>query len=486
MRGSAGWKQGAIKSGANSQPARLDFRRRFICLPLSPAAQFYHTHGSTRTPLPPLQTSKARAEFHRMFRMKTYLPVFLYFLLAVAIHAQDKPAPAESPAPDAAAVGAAKKRIIGKVNQIIIPRISFREANVSNVLEFLQKRAEALDQDPVPSRRGVNLIFKPGPDIAPGNPAPPETKVTLTLINAPLGDALHYFAILAHLKVTIDSEGVVFESLPAGTGQKDDPLAPDLHGDNSALIAKLRSIVVPSIELHDATLRDGLYYLVRKYMEFDPNSTATGLNGLNFVIKPGPAPAPAPAPAAGGAPGAAPPPEPKMTLLLHNIPLSDAIHYAAILAGMKITVDPRAVVFDPLPAGAPPDAETALQPEGDAPVGHLQGGRKSVITAKLAGIVIPNMDFRDATVLDVVDFLRKTPGVEFDNLQPDLAKQGVNIILVPGPAPAAGATPPFEKKISMSVTNITFGEALRRIADLAGLKVTIDPNAVLLEPKPEK
>ena len=137
------------------------------------------------------------------------------------------------------------------------------------------------------------------------------------------------------------------------------------------------------------------------------------------------------------------------------------------------------------------------------------------IQNKLNHIIIPKIEFRDATVREAVDFL-KQKSHDLDTQEPDPARRGVNIVLkletTPGlsvspaaPAAAAPAVPglpldanaaapvtaaahpiaPSEARITLSLTNIPLSEALRYITNLAGLKVKIDPYAVTIVPLSE-
>jgi len=135
----------------------------------------------------------------------------------------------------------------------------------------------------------------------------------------------------------------------------------------------------------------------------------------------------------------------------------------------------------------------------------------AAIQNKLNTIVIPRVEFKDATVREAIDFL-KTKSRELDIREPDPARRGVNIVLqldnpagapagapadpnapaIPGldagAAPAAGAAAsspainPSEARITLSLTNVPMAEVLRYITTLAGLKVKIDPYAVAVVP----
>jgi general secretion pathway protein D len=147
-------------------------------------------------------------------------------------------------------------------------------------------------------------------------------------------------------------------------------------------------------------------------------------------------------------------------------------------------------------------------------------GGTAQITNKLNTIIIPRIEFRDATLREAIDFLRQQAE---ENDTSGTGKRGVNIVLPPSvtvqrvitppagaaaapaapgapgappagtPAPGAGqaaalpAAPPQERgNITIELNQIPLGEALRYIANQAGLKVKIEPYAVSLVPKTEQ
>ena len=139
-----------------------------------------------------------------------------------------------------------------------------------------------------------------------------------------------------------------------------------------------------------------------------------------------------------------------------------------------------------------------------------------LITNKLNRIVIPKIEFREATVREAIDFL-KQKSRELDTQEPDPTKRGVNIVLkldsgpaiaapapvsgeaaastapaipgldatpaiAPAAAPAGPTTNPADARITLSLSNIPLIEALRYITNLANLKIKIDPYAVAVVP----
>jgi len=133
------------------------------------------------------------------------------------------------------------------------------------------------------------------------------------------------------------------------------------------------------------------------------------------------------------------------------------------------------------------------------------------ITAKLNKIIIPRIEFKDATIREAIDYL-KAKSRDLDD-DPNQQSRGVNIVLkleggyrapasstptaatapvIPGleSAPAAidpslAAVPvgePGSTPITLSLSNVPLIEALRYITDLANLKFKIEPFAVSVVP----
>jgi len=138
------------------------------------------------------------------------------------------------------------------------------------------------------------------------------------------------------------------------------------------------------------------------------------------------------------------------------------------------------------------------------------------ITTKLNTIIIPKIEFRDASAREAIEFLRQQaaendPGAD--------GRKGVDIVLrlntigtraettstttvvapattVPGvspeptaiapcPVPTTIAPPsinPADARITITLNQIPLGEALRYIASQAGLKIKVDPFAVSIMP----
>jgi general secretion pathway protein D len=138
-------------------------------------------------------------------------------------------------------------RISNKLNTIIIPKIEFRDASIREAMDFLRQQAAANDPNPE-GRRGVDIVLRlnqiggtpvqPAPAslapipgaatssdedeedepaaaptpvmVAPAPPtiAPTDARITITLNEIPLGEALRYVASQAGLKVKVEPYAV--------------------------------------------------------------------------------------------------------------------------------------------------------------------------------------------------------------------------------------------------------------------------------------
>jgi general secretion pathway protein D len=156
-----------------------------------------------------------------------------------------------------AAIGAQRNlggtaQINNKLNTIIIPRIEFRDATIREAIDFLRQQAEENDTSGT-GKRGVDIVLRmvplgqvaapPAPVAPAGSPVPPTTaapgapgtagapaggttpgtapgaarpvapissepRITITLNQIPLGEALRYIAAQAGLKVKVEPYAV--------------------------------------------------------------------------------------------------------------------------------------------------------------------------------------------------------------------------------------------------------------------------------------
>lgn len=297
------------------------------------------------------------------------------------------------------------------------------------------------------------------------------------------------------------------------------------------------SIVIPRVEFRETSLRDALAFLKEKSVELDTTETDPARKGINIVEKNA-----LPSPAN----------NPKITLSLKQVPLSAALGYAASQAGLRYTVDPQSgsVVLkstedgDPLivkeykmpvefladrdghqqkaqkflestgVVSFPPGSTAAYIPDhqklvvrntesniqtvtqimnavlpqnSGADIAEKQQ-EQAFIREKLDSIIIPQIDFKDASVKEAVDFLNKktaeTPGPRSSvhiEIAPDT---GLNAEPISPALPEASPQPTSrlpEEKITLTLTDIPLGVAIDYATKLANKKMKVEPYAVVVE-----
>lgn len=112
----------------------------------------------------------------------------------------------------------------------------------------------------------------------------------------------------------------------------------------ATLKRKLDSIVIPKLELRNATVREAIDYLKKKSVEADGTSPA-GERGANIVLKTETRDKEEAAALAAPAGSAT---DPRITLSLTNIPLTEALKYVTGVANLKYKVEPYAVAVVPI------------------------------------------------------------------------------------------------------------------------------------------
>ncbi len=189
-----------------------------------------------------------------------------------------------------------------RVQQIVIPRVEWRQTALREALGFLQQKGRATD----PEQRGVNIVLLPPPFEPP--------TVTLAAQDIPLTDVLRSAAGQTNTEVRYRPTAIVLA--PPGSAEPR-PLAEGLG-------AKANSILLPKVEFRDSTLHDGVEFFRRKARSLDPQG-----EGVNIVLQDG----------AGS--------EAKVSILLTDIPLGEALQYFAEQAGYEVVTDAAALTVRP-------------------------------------------------------------------------------------------------------------------------------------------
>ncbi len=113
-----------------------------------------------------------------------------------------------------------------------------------------------------------------------------------------------------------------------------------------------------------------------------------------------------------------------------------------------------------------------IDPATGKPVDPIPAPKKSPLQTKLDTIVIPQIQFSDATLEEAVAFLRQK-SADLDTTTTDPNQKGVNMIVKAG-----GNTP--EVRITLDLKNIPLGEALKYVAQLSNLRLVVERYAVTL------
>ncbi|MBU6303056.1 MAG: type II and III secretion system protein [Verrucomicrobia bacterium] len=150
----------------------------------------------------------------------------------------------------------------------------------------------------------------------------------------------------------------------------------------------------------------------------------------------------------------------------------------------------------------------SVDPPGETAGPTLTQDGIGYINEKLKNIIIPEIEFAQTPFADAIEFLREKSR-ELDDLEPDPAKKGVNIIDPPSSGGAAaapvaptGGVPGFDDPtapaasmgggagsttlIDLKVTQIPLVDALRYVTEKARLKFKVEPNAVKIIPLTEQ
>jgi hypothetical protein len=198
-------------------------------------------------------------------------------------------------------------------------------------------------------------------------------------------EAMRYVTGLANLEFVVTPDALVVQPIGAG-GAAVAPVplpnvaaadAPNGAGAESAALKKAEKIIIPRIELREATLAETVDFLRVKTREIDPDG-----KGINILVK-------------GQVPNSA-----RITLSLTNIPLIEALRYAAGLTEFKLKIEPNVLVLEspnsPDATGSErtkDDAEAALQKQRDALA--INKERLEALKKKLGEVQLSSADLAE-------------------------------------------------------------------------------------------
>ena len=104
-----------------------------------------------------------------------------------------------------------QKPLEQKMRSLMLPKVEFREASITDVVTFLNDTSRELD----PAKKGVNFVLK----LPAGQTGENAPKITLNLRQVPLYDLLRYTTDIAGLSFRAEQNAVVIAPpgmLPTG------------------------------------------------------------------------------------------------------------------------------------------------------------------------------------------------------------------------------------------------------------------------------
>jgi general secretion pathway protein D len=107
------------------------------------------------------------------------------------------------------------------------------------------------------------------------------------------------------------------------------------HSPGAYLTEKMNEIIFPTVNFSGATIEEAIEYLRVKSRDLDTFTDATGVKGVNIILRTGDSPSNA-----------------SITLDLKEVPMSEALRYVTELAQMKFKVEAHAVLVVPLSENA--------------------------------------------------------------------------------------------------------------------------------------
>ncbi len=233
------------------------------------------------------------------------------------------------------------------------------------------------------------------------------------------------------------------------------PGPPDTsHADSEAsrsAMMKLYSITIQKVELNKADMPTVIDFLTKKSKEFDPEHI-----GIRFVLESPPLPVEGPSKWPNG--DLTSDRRPLVGISLAEAHLDDLLAYIKIQTDLSYKFVKGVVVLYPVDT----DEQRRVN--------------KAIALKKLNSIKLPKVDFHDADIFEVLDFLETKSG----QLDPDHI--GINFQAY---VPEEDTTPPFTRKVSIALHDVSLNDILAAIHKQTNLDYTITSKGVFFtEPGP--
>lgn len=210
----------------------------------------------------------------------------------------------------------------------------------------------------------------------------------------------------------------------------------------------LNHVVVPKVELHKVTMEEAIELLRHQFAALRaPEEPDPSRRGVNIVLDMN---------------NASVAPNTVFDFTIENASFAKVLHKVAAVEGMKARINGYGVMIFTPDKSRRRDALPEIQGVDE----------NETITLKLMRIIIPRVEFREATVDEALKLLQKM-SVELDMTVTDPSLKGLSLKLHGG-APA--------RRITFSAGNLPIGEVIQYIAELADLKIKIENGGLVLYP----
>ena len=219
-------------------------------------------------------------------------------------------------------------------------------------------------------------------------------------------------------------------------------------GGRGELPEQLAEIVIPRLEFREATVADGFYYLARKARELgasEPGQQRAVSVEYDRAQTHGA----------------------RITLSLHQVSLAEAVRHTAALGGVRVTFKNDVFHVAVVPIGQLPRLGSRVD---DA---VLSGSQRALLT-KAASLIVPRVEFREATIREAVNFFRAR-SVALDSETPNPAHRGINLVILPPPRRS------LDSRLTMSVANTPLLEILTTVAKLSGSELRVSNAALIFD-----
>lgn len=219
---------------------------------------------------------------------------------------------------------------------------------------------------------------------------------------------------------------------------------------------KLQSIMIDKANFEKLDIATVIEFLHQKSKELDPQH-----EGISFILRLPSETTPSPGgTAVSGGEGAQRSIRRKVSLTMSDVPLSVLVGYVAQQANLQYTFEDAAVCLHPSTdkENVSPEAAPSSGGPGSAAIQH-----------KLESIML-SLNFSSATIEEGINFL----SIESKRL--DLEHKRINFVIQPEASETA-------KPVTMTLDNVSLGEALRQLCLEANVKYDVQDYAILIVPQ---